>query len=140
VAVAALMLARAASEASDQAKYDKRLEAYITRPEVGTVMPMLLIIGSTRAGAILEEKPAPSAPTTPSRDGTKVYLQVGAFRDETNAKALSATLISLGLKALVKKGRGDLIVVLVDPGDNVDRCILTLKDAGYEAWIVDGLP
>ena len=138
VVVAALLLARAASEGTDQAQYDQRLRQYATRPEPGSTMPMLLVIGSTNPGMPIDEKPAP---TPKSDDATQLYYQVGAFRDVENARVLAAKLSALGLKAIVKtRGQGELILVLVDPGTNRDRTVLTLKDAGYEAWVVDAAP
>jgi hypothetical protein len=136
VALSALMLARAASEGAELAQYDKGIQQYATRPELGSAMPLLLITGSTSSGAVIEDIPKPESK---SPVVSSVYYQVGAFRDEENAKAVAAKISALGLTAVVKpRGTGELIVVLVEPGADAGRTVLTLKDAGYEAWLVDG--
>jgi cell division protein FtsN len=70
-----------------------------------------------------------------------MYYQVGAFRDEANAKALSAKLLALGLRPTVKLKPGkEVFAVYVEAGKDPSKVVLVLKDSGYEAWAVEGAP
>ncbi|MBU0929034.1 MAG: SPOR domain-containing protein [Spirochaetes bacterium] len=149
VSVPALLLGRASSRDDELAGYEKRLEALRSRPEATSSVPLLLVIGSTARGAQVEDVPSPPAaasaapvsPPAPGQGGDAGYYQVGAFKDEENAAALVKKLESLGLRVLSKRrGASGLFVVYVEAGPDAAKTVLVLKDAGYEAWAIDGKP
>lgn len=139
VAISALLLARASSEGAERLEFQRRLGTYASRPEAASVEPLFLVVGSTAAGAPVESTPAPSQPLAPTSRET--FYQVGAFKDEANAKALEKKLEALGLKPVVKKRSGsDIFIVYVGGGVDDAKTVLALKDAGYEAWVLDSEP
>jgi len=144
VAVAALMLAVASTDGAERADFEKRLAAHRSRPEAVSTVPLLLLAGSTIAGARVQEAPATGsvqAPPASDAAAEMSYYQIGAFRDEANARALVKKLEAMGTRPLVrhKESRG-LFVVYVEAGDDAARTVLVLKDAGYEAWAIEGAP
>ncbi len=138
IAVAALLLARASTDGAERVDYEQRLAAYVNRPEAVSTVPLLLFASSPTSGVRLLEESEPSA-TVPATEMS--YYQVGAFRDEANAKLLIKKLQGLGLEPLLKyKPPKELFVVYVHAGSDASRTVLVLKDAGYEAWAIDGTP
>ncbi len=147
VAISALLLARASSEGAERAEFDRRLGALSSRPEAASFSPLILVAGSKAAGSLVDAlpvppRPAPAAsPATPEPASSRTFYQVGAFRDESNAEALRKKVAALGLKPVVKKkGGGDIFIVYVSGGADDARTVLTLKDAGYEAWALESEP
>ena len=54
---------------------------------------------------------------------------------------MASKLESLSLRPILKvRSPGNLFVVYVGSGQEPDKTVLILKDAGYEAWAVDALP
>lgn len=138
IVVAALLLARASTDGAERAGYEQRLASYSNRPEAVSAVPLLLFAGSTISGVrLLEETAQPAiVPTTEMS-----FYQVGAFRDEANAKLMVKKLQELGLEPLLKfKSTKELFVVYVHAGPDSSRTVLVLKDAGFEAWAIDGTP
>lgn len=85
--------------------------------------------------------PAGAATTGGDTAGPARYYQIGAFRDQANAQGLAQKLEKLGLSAAYRlRSKKDLYVVYVESGADAEATILKLKDAGYEAWPLDGLP
>jgi len=138
LAVAALLLARASTEGVEREGYDQRLSTYGNRPEVMTASPLLLFGGSTASGKRLSEE-IPQPDPLPQTEMT--YFQVGAFKDEANARLLAKKLEALGLESILKfKEAKALYNVYVPAGSDAARTVLVLKDAGYEAWAITGNP
>lgn len=85
--------------------------------------------------------PAGVATTGGDTAGPTRYYQIGAFKDQANAQGLAQKLEKLGLSAACRlRSKKDLYVVYVESGADAEATILKLKDAGYEAWPLDGLP
>jgi len=138
VTVPALLLARASTEGAIRDGYQKRLSAYPNRPDAASTLPLLLLGGTSTRG---ERVPAEAAPTVSAPQTEMTFYQVGAFRDEANAKVLVKKLEGLGLEPLLTfKPDRKLHLVYVHAGQDSARTVLVLKDAGYEAWAVDGTP
>jgi tetratricopeptide (TPR) repeat protein len=146
---AALMLAAAAAEGEAAQAYETRLKAMAARPEgASTATAMLSLVSRSVATALPAERSA-SVASGGSAEGAEAkgaadavrttYYQVGAFRDQANAEALAKKLTGLGLTATVShKADKGLYAVGVEGGAEPSRTVLILKDAGYEAWAVDG--
>ncbi|PKL09655.1 MAG: hypothetical protein CVV51_02690 [Spirochaetae bacterium HGW-Spirochaetae-7] len=143
VAVSALLLARAAAEEPDREGYDRLLsKRFPGRPEAGSTVPLALFLmtGSLTAGPMLATAPVGSTNVGDGPVGA-TFFQVGAFRDEANAQALVARLARLGLEAHAgRKASSGLFVVYVNAGQDAQATVLKLKDAGYESWMMDGIP
>ena len=138
VTVPALLLARASTEGAVRDGYQKRLSAYPNRPEAVSTLPLFLLSGTSTRG---ERVPAEAAPPVSVPQAELTYYQVGAFRDESNARLLVKKLEGLGHEPLLKfKPARELHLVYVHAGQDTARTVLVLKDAGYEAWAVDGVP
>lgn len=151
---AALMLAYAAAEGEAALAYETRLKAMAARPEgASTATAMLSLVSRSVATALPAERSASVASGGPAEgaeaksveakgaaDAVRTtYYQVGAFRDQANAEALAKKLAGLGLTATVsRKADKGLYAVGVEGGADPSRTVLILKDAGYEAWAVDG--
>jgi hypothetical protein len=104
-------------------------------------------VGSTSAAS--SGTASASAGTASDKAGTETaaarspirFYQVGAFKAGANATALAGKLEKLGLKVYSKKKGGtDLYIVYVAAGADPGATVLTLKDAGYEAWPIDQEP
>jgi hypothetical protein len=136
--VAALLLGYASTEGAERDRYEQQLAAYANRPEVTSTVSLLLLGGSTRSGDRVREE---TALPVPVQQAEMSFYQVGAFRDEANARLLVKKLEGLGLEPLLKlKSAKELYIVYVHAGSDSARTVLVLKDAGYEAWAVDGTP
>lgn len=136
--VAALLLGRASTDGVEREGYEQRLATFANRPEVASTLPLLLFGGSTLSG---ERVRVETAQTVPVPQADMTFYQVGAFRDEANAKLLVKKLEGLGLEPLLTfKSAKDLYIVYTHAGPDATRTVLVLKDAGYEAWAIDGTP
>jgi len=136
--VTALLLGRASTEGSEQSGYEQRLASYATRPEIASAVPLLLFGGSRTSGERVREELSQPVPLSLTE---MTFYQVGAFRDEANARLLIKKLEGLGLEPLLKyKSNKELYIVYVHAGSDTARTVLVLKDAGYEAWAIDGAP
>jgi len=143
VAISALVLARASSEGAERAEFQRRLGAMSSRPEAASVTPLFLVAGTTAVGGLVEAAPVkpPSAPVSDAPTPAQTFYQVGAFKDEANAEALRKKIAALGMKPVVKKKSGkDIFIVYVGGGADDAKTVLTLKDAGYEAWALESEP
>jgi len=150
VAMAALYLGCAATDGAERELFSgalsKRFPAVLDDPVVSSLS---LLMASTKTVAAAAAKPvAPPAAMTAGATAESVepvgptrYYQIGAFKDQANAQTLAQKLQSLGLSAAYRlRSKKDLYVVFVESGADSEATILKLKDAGYEAWPLDGLP
>lgn len=141
---AALMLARAAAEGQAALAYETRLAALGSRPEADSSAIAALSLASRsviKEPAELSEPAVAADPVQPAAaDGArKASYQVGAFRERANADALVSRLGGLGVTAKVaRKADSGLFVVVAEGGVDPARTVLILKDAGFEAWAVEG--
>jgi len=136
--VAALLLGRASTDGAEREGYEQRLAAYANRPEVASTVPLLLFGGSTTSGERVREE---TVPPVQASQAEMTFYQVGAFRDEANARLLVKKLEALGLEPLLTfKSARELYIVYTHAGSDAARTVLVLKDAGYEAWAIDGAP
>lgn len=155
VAIAALYLGVAATDGADRDAFRAALaRRYPGLTDDAAVSALSLLMASTepltpRAAAQPGEKPAgkpgDGSGTTPVADGAASvaarYYQVGAFKDQANARALAQKLEKLGLAVSYRlRSKKDLYVVFVETGADSAATILRLKDAGYEAWPLDEAP
>lgn len=140
--MAALSLASAASEGPAKASYLKSLSE---SDALGPAMPGALLLADPRPASGAPVGPDPTAmpappATVPSSEPT-LYYQLGAFKDEANAKAFAAKVQRLGLKALTsRKPDSGHYIVYIEGGSDPGKAVLILKDAGYEAWALDRRP
>jgi hypothetical protein len=88
-------------------------------------------------------QPPQPAPGSQSAKGAK-RLQVGYFSVEANAEALKDELVSKRFGASVEartrsaaQGEEKRWIVVVDGGKDIQKTIQALKDAGYEAYLID---
>lgn len=91
--------------------------------------------------------PPPSASAAAALPSTKgKRLQVGYFSREDNAQALKAELAGKGFAALVEariraagqgKAEEKRWIVVVDGGKDLPATLQSLKDAGYESYVID---
>lgn len=150
VAIAALFLGVAATDGADRDTFRGMLSRrYPALTDEAAVSALSLLTASTAAEAVLTT-PAiattaerPAAPSAVEGDAAAAvrYYQVGAFRDQANARALAQKLEKLGLVVSYRlRSKMDLYVVFVETGADTAATILRLKDAGYEAWPLDEAP
>ncbi|MBN2873491.1 MAG: SPOR domain-containing protein [Spirochaetales bacterium] len=148
----ALSLARASADGDDTVRYERMLEERfpaLWQGDAGNHPSLRLLMASTIASIpgdppakpAESTAPATSDQTIPSDSGSvAITYQVGAFRDEANAAIMVGKLKKLGLLAytIYKKSTG-IHIVLVRASDEASArtMILTLKDAGYEAWRIE---
>jgi|GEM_PF-1775841 len=156
VAMAALYLGCAATDGAERDVFGRALsKRFPILSDYPVVSSLSLLLASTKAVAAMTEKPpAPPAAMTDGASaergstaesgepaGPARYYQIGAFRDQANAQTLVQKLEKLGLTAAYRlRSKKDLYVVFVESGVDSEAMILRLKDAGYEAWPLDGLP
>jgi hypothetical protein len=100
---------------------------------------------SIPASAPTATSPAPSAPASAPATKSK-RLQIGYFSREDNAQALKAELSSKGFAAVIEThiravGAGAPAekrwIVVVDGGKDPSATRQSLKDAGYESYVID---
>jgi hypothetical protein len=141
-----LLIARAATEGIERASYQRILsERFSSRPETtpGTLVLLALLLASNEPLVIadLVKKPSITEQKPNLLEASLSVYQVGAFKDETNARLLAGKLGKLGLNVFTRfKENTDLHVVYVRTGVDEDKVVLTLKDAGYEAWRLEDEP
>lgn len=136
--VAALQLGSAATEGVEHEAYEKRLSTFANRPEVTSTIPLLLFGGSSRTVTRMKEE---IVQPVQEPQAEMSFYQVGAFRDEANAKLMVKKLEGLNLEpVLTFKSEKKLYCVYVRAGTDTSRTVLVLKDAGLEAWAIDGPP
>jgi len=156
VAMAALYLGCAATDGAEREVFGRALsKRFPILSDDPVVSSLSLLMASTQAVAATAEKPvAPPAVMTAGASaesgataesvepaGPTRYYQVGAFKDQANAQILAQKLQKLGLTAAYRlRSKKDLYVVFVESGADSEATILKLKDAGYEAWPLDGVP
>ncbi|HUW69876.1 MAG TPA: SPOR domain-containing protein [bacterium] len=142
VAMAALYLGCAATDGADRDAFSGLLyKRFPVLSDDAAVSALSLIIASTATIPTTAEKPV--TPTAVSSDQTTStrYYQVGAFKDQSNARALAQKLEKLGLTVAYRlRSKKDLYIVFVESGADSSATILRLKDAGYEAWPLDESP
>lgn len=108
------------------------------------------LLGSSEAPARpAAATPAPAPSNAPgakpvSAEAKGRRLQVGYFSLEENAKALRDELGSKRFKASIeprtragKTGEEKRWIVVVDAGSDLARTMQTLKDAGYESYVIE---
>lgn len=136
--LAALLLGRESADGAEREEYERLLSAYAGRPEAASTVPLLLLGGSTTSGASVREE---IVQPVPALQPEMSFYQVGAFRDEANARLLVKKLETLKLEPRISyKSARELYIVYVPAGSDSSRTVLILKDAGYEAWAMDGAP
>jgi len=87
----------------------------------------------------LASSPA-TKPSGPDADAP-LWYQLGAFRDMDKAVELGNALAAAGFRASMARKNGGtdwLYIVFVDAGDDPAATLLSLKDAGFEAWPLYG--
>ncbi len=161
VAMAALYLGCAATDDGAErsmfsAALSKRFPALPDDPVVSSLSLLMASLKTIATTSEMQAAPTAVAPTGPTTAGATAagatavggeaadparYYQIGAFKDQANAQVLAQKLEKLGLTAAYRlRSRKDLYVVFVESGADAEATILKLKDAGYEAWPLDGLP
>lgn len=157
--VSALLLAIYSSEGIAKDKYNKMLAALKAIPQIA-FSPSPMLLGFNKADYSISELNARSAPADTSvalpgtaqtvdkntysdkaESSTNNYYQLGAFKDEGNAKAFASKISALGVEAVLsKKSSGGLIIVYINAGLEPNKTVMLLKDAGYEAWALSEKP
>lgn len=161
VAMAALYLGCAATDDGAErsmfsAALSKRFPALPDDPVVSSLSLLMASLKTIATTSEMQAAPTAVAPTGATTAGPTAagatavggeaadparYYQIGAFKDQANAQVLAQKLEKLGLTAAYRlRSRKDLYVVFVESGADAEATILKLKDAGYEAWPLDGLP
>lgn len=149
VAIAALFLGVAASDGAERDVFRGMLsKRYPALTDEAAVSALSLLTASTMATTLAPttlapstEKPAAQSAADGEAAATVRYYQVGAFKDQANARALAQKLDKLGLVASYRlRSKKDLYLVFVESGADASATILRLKDAGYEAWPLDEAP
>ncbi len=161
VSMAALYLGCAATDdgaerAMFSAALSKRFPALPDDPVVSSLSLLMASLKTIATTSEIQAAPTAVAPTGATPAGATAagaiavggeaadsarYYQIGAFKDQANAQVLAQKLEKLGLTAAYRlRSRKDLYVVFVESGADAEATILKLKDAGYEAWPLDGLP
>lgn len=148
VAIGALFLGVAATDGADRDAFRGMLSRrYPALTDEAAVSSLSLLTASTMVSAVatpaIVPVAPPVAPPTVDDDASAAvnYYQVGAFKDQANARALAQKLEKLGLVVSYRlRSKKDLYVVFVETGADTSATILRLKDAGYEAWPLDEAP
>lgn len=157
---AALILAVSSTDGSIRDSYIRQMASIKPDPQIGFI-PFTMLLGFDKtsyleayetgsglaAGTI---KPAYKIPSDTEGQNKameqtgmpdSIFYQLGAFRDETNAKAFAVKISELGLKPVLGRKNGDgFIIVYIDGGADPGKTVLILKDAGYEAWALKEKP
>jgi cell division protein FtsN len=105
--------------------------------------PLMLLYASKDTTHHAEPAATESIPADSSVEATAFvrFYQVGAYRKIVNAENANKKLISIGLDAYTTHNKSsDLFIVYVSAGTDPAKTMLTLKDAGYEAWPLDAAP
>ncbi len=114
--------------------------ASASAPAAGPASPSAAAAAAQAAAA----PAAPQAASLPSARGKR--LQVGYFSKEDNAQALKEELASKGFTALVEtrmraagagKAEEKRWIVAVEGGKDIAKTQQSLKDAGYESYIIE---
>lgn len=145
---AALALAAAAAEGSARASYLRGLAESGGDASGPSTPAALLLADPSPASSLATAKAAPKEPAAEPKESTPepkvepaLYYQLGAFKDEDNAKAFAAKVARLGLSPLTsRKPGGGNYIVYIEGGSDPGKAVLILKDAGYEAWALDRRP
>jgi hypothetical protein len=147
VALSALLLARTVSDGMVRDAYDKliaRRFPSIVETVRSIPHPLMLLFASKNSPSVVEPAPAPEA--VPVRSDSEAstavqYFQVGAYRNGINAEAVVSRLKAAGMHAYTKHNpQKELFVVYVSAGSDPGKTVLTLKDAGFEAWPLEAAP
>jgi hypothetical protein len=116
-------------------------------PQSPSSLPAPAAVAATPAVAPSPEAAAPNAGTPSTSRGKR--LQVGYFSRQDNAQALKDELASKGFAAAVEPrtrqtrsaagsaSSAERWIVVVDGGKDLARTAQSLKDAGYESYLVD---
>jgi hypothetical protein len=136
LSLAALTLGLAASDGAEQAEITKLIGE---RHPGQSLPPQLFLL----TAGMIEAKPMPSPlletpKPEPSPQSTVRYYQLGAFRDKSNAENLAQKIEKQSIKAYIDQRPGQqLFIVYIKTTDNSGAEILALKNAGFEAWLID---
>ena len=96
-------------------------------PQTASVQPSVVQPVVQPSSASLRPSPAQSSQTA------AVRLQTGLFRQETNAKTQAANLRQAGFSPSIEQ-RGEMWAVTVPAGEDSNRGIKELKDAGFDSF------
>jgi hypothetical protein len=128
----------------DAAQVFKRPAGAVSAPAPSSVAPVADAtagLAASPAGAAGAKQASPAASTAQGK-----RLQVGYFSREDNAQALKEELGSKGFAAAVEprmravgagKAEEKRWIVVVEGGKDIAKTQQSLKDAGYESYIID---
>ena len=150
VALSALLLARTVSAGTVREGYDKlialRFPSIADSVKSTTYPSMLLYVAKDSPGVadpmiITPAAAAEPVQAIPEAASALRFFQVGAYRNGANAEAVASSLKAIGVQAYTKhKPERELYIVFVSAGSDPAKTVLTLKDAGYEAWPLESAP
>lgn len=142
VAMAALYLGCAATDGAESDAFSGLLhKRFPVLTADAAASAVSLVMASTATIPTTAEKPVTPAATYSDQTTSTRYYQVGAFKDQSNARTLAQKLEKLGLTVAYRlRSKKDLYIVFVESGTDSSKTILRLKDAGYEAWPLDEAP
>jgi cell division septation protein DedD len=150
VALSALILARTISAGTVREGYDKLIAIRfpsIAESVKNTPHPSMLLYAAKDVASVAASViPAPVASAAPAKavpaaDSAGQFFQVGAYRNGANAEAVASKLKAIGVQAYTKHNpKRELFIVYVSAGTDSAKTVLTLKDAGYEAWPLEAAP
>jgi hypothetical protein len=146
IALTALLYAVSVSEGTERdgyvgimaRRFPSLHNAYTTMP-----FPFILsYIASAKSEPVIPHVPASPPADSPVKPGSgSLYYQVGAFRSGSTADSVTVKLKGMGLRAYTKyNANKDLHIVYVIADSDPGKTVLTIKDAGFEAWPLDSVP
>jgi cell division septation protein DedD len=131
----------------DAAQALKHPAGAVAAPAPSSVAPAAVASAAPAAapaGAAGPKPASPSASTASTAQGKR--LQVGYFSREDNAQALKEELGSKGFAAVIEprmravgagKAEEKRWIVVVEGGKDIAKTLQSLKDAGYESYMIE---